>query len=70
MVASGRFSSMLKSIGDNWFGCSREFGCFSEGLLRKVLLYVLHKLTKTLLTSDEMLQRKCHSNTLVKAPLL
>ena len=25
-------SSMLKSIGDIWFGCFREIGCFSEGL--------------------------------------
>ena len=24
---------LLKSIGDIWFGCSREVGCFSEGLL-------------------------------------
>ena len=29
MVASGKLSS-----GDiKWFGCSREVGCFSEGLL-------------------------------------
>ena len=36
MVALGRFIMYyivlkLKSIGDNWFGCSREAGCFSEG---------------------------------------
>ena len=30
-------SSMLKSIGDIWFGCSREVCCFSEGLLVEVL---------------------------------
>ena len=43
MVASGRFiMSMLKSIGDIWFGCSREVGCFSEGLLIEVLLYTLY----------------------------
>ena len=29
----------VKSIGDIWFGCSREDCCFSEGLLREVLLY-------------------------------
>ena len=30
-------SSMLKAIGDIWFCCSREVGCFSEGLLREVV---------------------------------
>ena len=44
MVASGRFIInvlvlCLKSIGDIWFG-SREVGCFLEGLLREVLLYL------------------------------
>ena len=43
MVTSGRFrmyycNSMLKSIGDIWFGCSQEIGCFSEGVLIEVLL--------------------------------
>ena len=34
---------MLKSIRDIWFGCSQEVGCFSEGLLREVLLeYTQH----------------------------
>ena len=33
--------SMFKSIGDIWFGCSREVGCFSEGLLIEVLLYII-----------------------------
>ena len=33
---------MLKSIGDIWFGCSREVGWFSEGLLREVILYSLY----------------------------
>ena len=42
MVASGgynvlKFSSMLKPIGDIWFGCSREVGCFLGGLLIEVL---------------------------------
>ena len=31
---------MLKSIGDIWFGCSQEVGCFSEGLLREDLHYL------------------------------
>ena len=31
---------MLKSIGDIWFGCSREVGCFLKELLREVLLYL------------------------------
>ena len=25
---------MLKSIGDIWFGLSREVGCFSEGFVK------------------------------------
>ena len=48
MVASGRFimySSMLKSISDIWFGCSREVGYFSEGLLREGLLLIKVKRT-------------------------
>ena len=45
MVASGRFITnvlvlCLRSIRDIWFGCSREVGCFLEGLLREVLLYL------------------------------
>ena len=31
------FSSLLKPIGDIWFGCSREVGCLLDGLLIKVL---------------------------------
>ena len=42
MVPSGRFimycGSVLKSIRDIWFGCSREVGFFLEELLREVLL--------------------------------
>ena len=30
------YNSMSKSIGDIRFGCSREVGCFLEGLLREV----------------------------------
>ena len=28
---------LFKSIGDIWFVCSREVGCFLEGLLREVV---------------------------------
>ena len=30
-------------IGDIWFGCSQEVGCFSEELLVEILLYVCKK---------------------------
>ena len=34
-------NSMLKSIGDIWFGCFQKCGCFSEGLYHYFSHYVI-----------------------------
>ena len=40
-------------IGDIWFGCSREVGCFSKELLRKVLLYLSIIIIFTIIIIDK-----------------
>ena len=39
------YNTKMKSIGDIWFSCSQAVDCFSEGLLREVLLYLKYMYT-------------------------